>query len=46
MAGIYTRVDNAVGVWKAPANVSVNAVISPSVNISQDEQQDLNNTTR
>ena len=44
MAGIYTRVDNAIGVWKAPANVSVNAVVSPSVSISHDEQQDLNVT--
>ena len=44
MAGVYTRVDNAIGVWKAPANVSVNAVISPSVSISHDEQADLNVT--
>lgn len=44
MAGIYTRVDNASGVWKAPANVSLNAVVSPTVNISHDDQQDLNVT--
>jgi phage tail sheath protein FI len=44
MAGIFTRVDNASGVWKAPANVSLNAVISPTVNISHDDQQDLNVT--
>jgi len=42
MAGIYTMVDNARGVWKAPANVSLNAVISPSVNITHDDQEDLN----
>ncbi|CAG8999772.1 MAG: hypothetical protein CENE_01751 [Candidatus Celerinatantimonas neptuna] len=44
MAGIYTMVDNSRGVWKAPANVSLNAVISPTVNISDDEQEDLNVT--
>lgn len=46
MAGIYTMVDNSRGVWKAPANVSMNAVISPTVNISDDEQEDLNVTTQ
>lgn len=42
MAGLYTMVDNTRGVWKAPANVSVNSVISPTVNITHDEQEDLN----
>jgi phage tail sheath protein FI len=46
MAGIYTMVDNSRGVWKAPANVSLNAVISPAVNISHDDQEDLNVTTQ
>ncbi|MBB1487159.1 phage tail sheath family protein [Oceanospirillum sediminis] len=46
MAGVYTMVDNSRGVWKAPANVSLNAVISPAVNISHDEQEDLNVTTQ
>jgi phage tail sheath protein FI len=45
MAGVYTLVDNARGVWKAPANVSLSAVISPAVNITHDEQEDLNVTT-
>jgi phage tail sheath protein FI len=45
MAGIYTLVDNARGVWKAPANVSLASVVSPSVNITHDEQEDLNVTT-
>lgn len=44
MAGIFTRVDNSSGVWKAPANVSLNAVVSPTVSISHDDQQDLNVT--
>jgi phage tail sheath protein FI len=42
MAGIYTAVDNNRGVWKAPANVSVNMVNAPSVNISAEGQQTLN----
>jgi hypothetical protein len=42
MAGIYTSVDSARGVWKAPANVSVNAVIAPSINISAENQEELN----
>ena len=46
MAGIYTMVDNSRGVWKAPANVSLNAVVSPAVNISHDDQEDLNVTVQ
>ncbi len=42
MAGIYTMVDNTRGVWKAPANVSLNGVISPTVSISNEQQEDLN----
>jgi phage tail sheath protein FI len=42
MAGVYTLVDNLRGVWKAPANVSLAAVVSPAVNISHNEQEGLN----
>jgi uncharacterized protein len=42
MAGIYTMVDNSRGVWKSPANVSLNSVVKPSVNITHDQQEDLN----
>jgi phage tail sheath protein FI len=45
MAGVYTMVDNSRGVWKAPANVSLAAVVSPAVNISHDEQEGLNVST-
>ncbi|QDD64823.1 phage tail sheath family protein [Herbaspirillum seropedicae] len=45
MAGLYTMVDNTRGVWKAPANVSLSGVISPTVSISNEEQEDLNVTT-
>lgn len=42
MAGIYSVVDSARGVWKAPANVSVSMVNAPSVNISNEQQQQMN----
>ncbi|WP_268034050.1 phage tail sheath family protein [Algoriphagus sp. PAP.12] len=42
MAGIFTMVDNSRGVWKAPANVSLNSVVKPAVNITHDQQEDLN----
>jgi len=42
MAGVYTMVDNSRGVWKAPANVSLNAVMAPAVNITHFDQEDLN----
>ena len=42
MAGIYTMVDNTRGVWKAPANVSVNYVNSPTETINDAMQAGLN----
>lgn len=42
MAGVYTKVDATRGVWKAPANVSLNSVVKPSVNITFEDQEDLN----
>lgn len=42
MAGVYTMVDNSRGVWKAPANVSLNSVVSPAVAITNEGQEDLN----
>ena len=42
MAGVYTQVDNSRGVWKAPANVTVNSVVSPAVNMTDHDQGDLN----
>jgi len=44
MAGIYTAIDNSRGVWKAPANTSIASVISPSVKLTHDDQEDLNLT--
>jgi hypothetical protein len=42
MAGIYCMVDQSNGVFHAPANVSMNAVISPAVQITSTDQEDLN----
>ncbi|MEP3836897.1 MAG: phage tail sheath C-terminal domain-containing protein [Algibacter sp.] len=42
IAGIYVATDNNRGVWKAPAGVSVNSVIKPTVHLSSTEQELLN----
>ena len=42
MAGIYVSIDNSRGVWKAPANVALNSVIKPTVQITDRQQNDLN----
>jgi phage tail sheath protein FI len=42
MAGIYAMVDNSINVAKAPANVSVGSVVSPTVAITNESQEDLN----
>lgn len=42
VAGIYALVDSSVGVFKAPANVSISGVSAPTVNITAEEQENLN----
>ena len=42
MAGVYARIDGQQGVFKAPANTGIMSVLSPCVNISREEQEDLN----
>lgn len=42
MAGVYARVDASRGVWKAPANVSLNSVIKPSMLLTDEQQGRLN----
>lgn len=39
VAGIFARVDATRGVWKAPANVSLSAVIRPAVKIDDALQE-------
>ncbi len=42
IAGLYTRVDSNKGVWKAPANEALLAVVAPNLAISSREQENLN----
>lgn len=42
MAGVYTRVDNSIGVFKAPANTGMSSVISPVLDLTSADQEDLN----
>ena len=42
MAGIYSRLDNASGVWTPPANTSPTGVTDPVVPITSKQQEDLN----
>ncbi|RLA03852.1 MAG: phage tail sheath family protein, partial [Gammaproteobacteria bacterium] len=42
VVGVYARVDNDRGVWKAPANVSLNLVKGLTVPIDDADQESLN----
>ena len=42
MAGLYAAVDNSRGVWKIAANISVTMVNAPTINISAEQQENLN----
>lgn len=42
IAGIYSRVDGNRGVWKAPANESLNSVSAVTVEIDDKKQESLN----
>lgn len=42
MAGVYTRNDNTFGVSQAPANTTIISAISPAVDISDADQENLN----
>ncbi len=42
MAGIYARVDESRGVWKAPANVGLANVVKAVITISRIDQDSLN----
>jgi phage tail sheath protein FI len=42
VAGVYARTDRDRGVWKAPANVSLAAVIEPELLITDAQQESLN----
>lgn len=42
MAGVYSYIDSTRGVWNAPANVTLNSVLRPNVNINGGLQGPLN----
>lgn len=42
IVGVYAQVDGSRGVWKAPANVSLNSVLMPRRSIDNDAQADMN----
>jgi phage tail sheath protein FI len=42
MAGVYCAVDAERGVWKSPANRSLNAVIQPTIQFTNAEQDQMN----
>lgn len=42
MAGVYARVDFQRGVWKAPANVSLRMVQTPTVLVTNKQQENMN----
>ena len=42
IAGVYARVDSTRGVWKAPANVSLNAVSGLTFKVTNELQEALN----
>lgn len=42
IAGVYASVDSTRGVWKAPANVSLDYVFEPTIKITDAAQGDMN----
>jgi len=42
IAGVYARVDTNRGVWKSPANVSLNRITAPAVKLTISENDRLN----
>ncbi|MBK8966825.1 MAG: phage tail sheath family protein [Lewinellaceae bacterium] len=42
MAGIYSTIDNTIGVFQAPANVGMASVTGPVINLTNAEQENLN----
>ncbi|MFC0426185.1 phage tail sheath C-terminal domain-containing protein [Chryseobacterium scophthalmum] len=42
IAGIYAQTDATRGVWKAPANVSVNSIIGLTDDINDNDQENMN----
>lgn len=42
MAGIYAQTDATRGVWKSPANISINGIVGLTADINDADQEDMN----
>ena len=42
VAGVYAKIDRTRGVWKSPANVSINTVSGPAVKIDNSDNDNFN----
>ncbi len=42
IAGVISMIDGEVGVFQSPANVSMGSVVSPTINLTSKDQEDLN----
>ncbi len=42
MAGLYCKNDRDRGVWKSPANMTLQGIVKPLIDLSNQEQDDLN----
>lgn len=42
IAGVYASVDRERGIWKAPANISLQAVVAPVIQVTAEDQERLN----
>jgi uncharacterized protein len=42
IAGVISMIDGQVGVFQSPANVSMGSVVSPCINLTSKDQEDLN----
>lgn len=42
IAGAYASVDRERGIWKAPANISLQAVVAPVIQVTTEDQEGLN----
>lgn len=42
VAGAYASVDRERGIWKAPANISLQAVVAPVIQVTTEDQEGLN----
>ena len=42
IAGAYASIDRERGIWKAPANISLQAVVAPVIQVTTEDQEGLN----